>query len=123
MRNQKLTDKYIQVVESVIAAKKTVKESPQTAPAPVKPGTKPTTTPGTPTKPVKPNDPFFPKPGQSPRPKAKVISEEENCEVCGLSMNLCKCGNKKRGLEKEASGAVENPALKRFVAKRTRYTQ
>ena len=117
MRNQKLTDKYTQIVES----RKPVKESPQTMPAPTKPkappapGTKPTT----PAQPVKPADPFFPKPGQSPRPKAaKVVEEEETCSGCGKPVNDCECepGNK---VETEAG----NRSLERFVAKRTRYTQ
>ena len=118
MRNHKLTDKYVQIVENAIAAKKTVKESPQTMPAPVKPSAPPTTRPGTPTKPAKPADPFFPKPGQSPRPKA-MINEEENCETCGKPLDQCECPGHEHEVETEAG----NPSLSRFVAKRTRYTQ
>jgi hypothetical protein len=117
MRNQKLTDKYTQIVES----RKPVKESPQTMPAPTKPkappapGTKPTT----PAQPAKPADPFFPKPGQSPRPKAvKVIKEEETCAGCGKPVNDCECETG-RTVETEAG----NRSLERFVAKRTHYTQ
>ena len=120
MRNQKLTDKYVQVVENAIASKKTVKESPQTMPAPVKPGVKPTTTPSTPTTPAKPRDPFFPKPGQAPRPKAvKVIKEEETCAGCGEPVDQCKCAESANNLETEA----DNRSLQRFVAKRTHYKQ
>ena len=58
MRNQKLTDKYVQIVES----RKPVKESPQTMPAPTKPKAPPApgTKPVTPAQPAKPADPFFP---------------------------------------------------------------
>ncbi len=122
MRNQKLTDKYIQIVENAVLGKKHVKESPQTMPAPTKPkappapGTKPTT----PAQPAKPADPFFPKPGQSPRPKAsKVLGEEEACSVCGEPVDACKCEPGEHNIENEAG----NRSLDRFVAKRTRYTQ
>jgi hypothetical protein len=71
MLDKELSSIYFNLIES----KSTLKESPQTMPAPVKPkappvpGTKPDT--DTPTKPARPADPFFPKPGQAPRPKAR----------------------------------------------------
>lgn len=118
MRNQKLTDRYIEIVES----RKLAAESPQTMPAPVKPSAPPMpgTRPSTPTKPARPADPFFPKPGQTPRPKAaKVLGEEETCTVCGNPVDACECESDNRSVEAEAG----NSSLQRFVAKRTRYTQ
>jgi hypothetical protein len=68
MIDKDLSQLYQSLVKSIALREKYLTESPQTMPSPVQPGTKPA--PGPTTNPSKPSDPFFPKPGQSPRPKA-----------------------------------------------------
>lgn len=71
MIDKDLSQLYQSLVKSVALRKKYLTESPQTLPAPARPGTKPPApAPAPTTDPNKPYDPFFPKPGQSPRPKA-----------------------------------------------------
>ena len=107
MHNKKLQALY----ENDILKRSVKNESPQTLPAPTKPSTKPSTTPGTPSIKPRPDDPFFPKPGQNPRPKAlkKVEEEDENVE---------------QNTEEASNPAqAKNPSLERFLAKRTQYKQ
>ena len=107
MQNKKLQALYV----SDILKRNVKSESPQTLPAPTKPSTKPTTTPGTPSIKPRPNDPFFPKPNQNPRPKALKKVEEEGENV-------------KQNTEKVSNPAqAKNPSLERFLAKRTQYKQ
>ena len=108
MQNKKLQALY----ESDILKRSVKSESPQTLPAPTKPSTKPSTTPGAPGIKPRPDDPYFPKPGQNPRPKAlkkDVVEEDESVE-------------QETG-EASTSVQAKNPSLERFLAKRTQYKQ
>jgi len=72
------TNELERIYKAAIANKKKLNEAPITAPAPTKPATpvKPATP--SPSTAPKPRDPFLPKPGQSPRPKALAEEEKNN---------------------------------------------